>query len=359
MKLLFSVGEYYPPQGIGGIQRNTHDLCRLLQAAGHEVVVLAGLTGGDRLFWLNSLRRKLGRRAVVADHGCGYPVYRGWQLVQGFEWLLQVWRPDHVILQSHHMAAYAALARAHGVPAHGYFHSTTSYDLKPEQPPLFDRVYANSDFTAAWIAERYGYRSTVLRPLIEPQAYRVEPEGRHVLFFNPHPDKGGMLAVEIARAMPDLRFDFVSAWNEDEDIAAVRAAARQLPNVEWLPSVEDTRVYLRRARVLLMPSQWIETWGRVASEAQVSGIPVLASDRGGLPEAVGAGGVILAADAPAAQWCESLRLLMADESVHRRLSQAALEHARRPEFQPAAIVDTLLAELAATSAADHRPVPGP
>ncbi len=54
----------------------------------------------------------------------------------------------------------------------------------------------------------------------------------------------------------------------------------------------DTRSVYAATRVLLVPSQWkAETWGRVASEAQFSGIPVLASDVGGSPEAVAPGGV--------------------------------------------------------------------
>lgn len=45
--------------------------------------------------------------------------------------------------------------------------------------------------------------------------------------------------------------------------------------------------------VLLAPSLGFESWGRVATEAVMNGIPVLASTTGGLPEAVGSGGIVL------------------------------------------------------------------
>lgn len=37
--------------------------------------------------------------------------------------------------------------------------------------------------------------------------------------------------------------------------------------------------------VLIVPSLWHEAWGLVATEAQIRGIPVIAADVGGLPEA--------------------------------------------------------------------------
>jgi glycosyltransferase involved in cell wall biosynthesis len=42
-----------------------------------------------------------------------------------------------------------------------------------------------------------------------------------------------------------------------------------------------------------MPSVGRESFGRVAAEAMLNGIPVVASDRGALPEVVGRGGVCL------------------------------------------------------------------
>lgn len=37
--------------------------------------------------------------------------------------------------------------------------------------------------------------------------------------------------------------------------------------------------------VMIFPSVWQEAWGIAATEAQIRGIPVIASDIGGLPEA--------------------------------------------------------------------------
>ena len=76
-----------------------------------------------------------------------------------------------------------------------------------------------------------------------------------------------------------------------EDIRTV-----QFRNLSIRPAAFDVKEIYKTTSVLLAPSLWYESWGRVATEAVMNGIPVLASSSGGLPEAVDVGGVIL--DAP-------------------------------------------------------------
>ena len=106
------------------------------------------------------------------------------------------------------------------------------------------------------------------------------------------------------------------------------------------------RTIYRETRILLVPSQWEdETWGRVVTEAQFSGIPVVASDRGGLPESTGPGGIVLPHDAPASAWAGAVTALWTDQSQHDRLSKAAFGHSIRtdidPEQQVSKLIDTL------------------
>ena len=55
----------------------------------------------------------------------------------------------------------------------------------------------------------------------------------------------------------------------------------------------DPRHFYRVSRAILMPSLVPETFGRVAAEAMTNGIPVLASNRGALPETLGRSGILL------------------------------------------------------------------
>ena len=62
------------------------------------------------------------------------------------------------------------------------------------------------------------------------------------------------------------------------------------------PRVFDSTVYAN-TRLLLMTSLWLESFGLVAAEAMLNGIPVLASNRGALPETLGGAGFLF--DIPA------------------------------------------------------------
>ena len=111
--------------------------------------------------------------------------------------------------------------------------------------------------------------------------------------------------------------------HEDIVIRDFRGAADALPNVTWLPATDNMRACYREAAVVLAPSLVEETWGRIVSETQVSGIPALVSDRGALPETVAAGGVLMAADAPRADWCAALARMWDERACYDRLAAAA------------------------------------
>ncbi len=106
-----------------------------------------------------------------------------------------------------------------------------------------------------------------------------------------------------------------------------------------------------RTRILLVPSQWEEAWGRVVTEAHVSGIPVLASDVGGLPQAVGPGGRLVPRDADCGTWAQCLREIWSNDDAWRTLSLAAIRYAQRSEINPTVLsarLVALMSELANT-----------
>jgi glycosyltransferase involved in cell wall biosynthesis len=196
----------------------------------------------------------------------------------------------------------------------------------------FHGYIANSRFTAERFCRIYDLNPVVIPPLFRRERYVTPVDGEMVTFINPVPVKGVDLAIEIAALCPEIPFCFVRGWPLGVGgLTDLRRKLRRLGNVVLREPTSDMRSVYRQTKILLVPSQW-ETWGRVVTEAQFSGIPIIASNRGGLPEAVGPGGILLGHDRPAAVWAAALRELWSDEDRYRQLSQAATSHSRRAEI---------------------------
>ena len=182
---------------------------------------------------------------------------------------------------------------------------------------------------------------------INVDRYATETSRKRTLFIGSHPNKGIETAFRLAENRPDIPFSFVESWPIPEawrDHYGERA--NQARNIEWSRPVQDIRRFYAEARVLLVPSVWEEASGRVVTEAQVSGIPVIANNRGGLPHTVGPGGLVIDLDAPLDDWLAALDLMWENEEEYYRLSEQARLHARRPENAPGKVAEVFLGLIA-------------
>jgi len=60
-----------------------------------------------------------------------------------------------------------------------------------------------------------------------------------------------------------------------------------------MQSTDDPRHFFSVSKMILLPSVWNESFGRIAAEANINQIPIISSDRGALPEVVADSGVML------------------------------------------------------------------
>jgi glycosyltransferase involved in cell wall biosynthesis len=146
-------------------------------------------------------------------------------------------------------------------------------------------VIAIARYTAAYIREHAGVAATV----IHPPVYGAPPFPRfgsfdegYVLMVNPSIVKGISIFLALAGSFPDYPFAALTGW---ATTAADRADLERLPNVTVLAPVASIDEVLSKSRLLLMPSLWYEGFGLIAMEAMLRGLPVIASDAGGLVEA--------------------------------------------------------------------------
>ncbi|HEY4280578.1 MAG TPA: glycosyltransferase family 4 protein [Conexibacter sp.] len=113
-------------------------------------------------------------------------------------------------------------------------------------------------------------------------------------------------------------------------------------------SGEELAEVRRDAAVVLAPSRWEEACPMAVVEALADGVPVLASDLGGMPELVGAESALPARDADA--WSGALRTLWDDTALRARRGAEALERAQS-RHTPAAQYGALMAAYEAAGRA--------
>ena len=346
MRVLLVSGYAHLPDLRGGLQTTTHELALTLVEHGHAVAVLAGL-GTDAL----------GRTpAPRSDDRLGYLTARVPEPEAALASMAAVFQPDAVVVQTSPRTVPLLVAALElGLPSALYLHNVEvgvlAGSLLPDPAILY---LANSAFTAARYRALYGIAAEVLTPLVRPELYRVPHIGGRVLYINPTAIKGAEIFIALAGQRPAVPFTVVPSWQLPPAwLDWFRERTRELANVQWREPVDDMRPLLADTRVLLMPSLWEETFGRSVVEAQLNGIPVLASDRGNLPDTVGEGGLLVPAHAPIERWAEALDRLWGAE--WQRHSTAARAHAERPEHAPDALAHRLIDLLAAHIA--HNPSP--
>jgi glycosyltransferase involved in cell wall biosynthesis len=335
VRLLFAMTGAYLPQLVGGSEWSTHELSIGLVGRGNDVAVLCQL--GRQRDWTHVKNRMVARatgRGYPCDRWGSYRTYRGCDPVNGVREVASTFRPDVAIVKGVDGGLVQAFLDQN-IRTVLYFRDVefgATGSSIPRHPKL--RFLANSAFTATRAASTLGIDApVVVQPIVSRNNYRTRNHGRYVLFVNPVAKKGVQIALDLARENPDIPFVFLESWPMDrQKVATLEKAIAPLGNVTF------RRVTLRmadayaHARILLVPSVWEEAWGRVVTEAQLSGIPVIASAIGGLPESVGPGGVLIPPGNAVDCWNAHLREMWHSDAVYRRYRELAIEHSRRPEI---------------------------
>jgi glycosyltransferase involved in cell wall biosynthesis len=196
----------------------------------------------------------------------------------------------------------------------------------------------------------------VLNPVEPPPAVMPEPA-----WDLPRPVVGFLGRLDPPKGIEDLLYAagqlkasvaVVGApWAGDEAyVASLESLAEeQAPGrVHFAGSLPDPWHALAGMDVLAVPSR-MEPFGRVAAEAQLAGVPVVAADAGGLPDAVTNevdGLLVPVGDVGALT--AALRRVLDDAELRARLATAGLESAKRfaPERHASRIAE-LYGDLAA------------
>ena len=230
-----------------------------------------------------------------------------------------------------------------------------------------DRAICPSQFLSRHYSAMLGAPVDVLYPIVSPDRFVGDPAlaicGKpqlrrlgFVTHLNPVPYKGLTLLIELVRRAlqerKDMKFLILEGLMTREVLKRASIDLTSFPNVWMLPVQTDMAAVYARTAVLLMPSFWREGFGRGAVEAHLSGVPVLASSHGGLPEATGEAGLLdvpeqcienpglFPDDGTVSQWWKALCTLWDDPDAYAAASERAKQAGQR--FHPSKTTEAVL-----------------
>ena len=216
--------------------------------------------------------------------------------------------------------------------------------------PFYDCCYANSADMLAWSRKVVGVpvaRSRLLSNGIDTVRFHPRREGESALAVTPFPPEAIVIAsvgriqdvkdhATLVRAfallrerLPQQRANLrlaIVGGGPLLDALRAQVAAAGLDAVTWLPGARsDVAEILRECALFALPSLAEGTPGS-ALEAMASGLPVVGTRVGGIPEVVDEGRTgALVAPGDAAAMADALALYCADAALRARHGAAARE----------------------------------
>jgi glycosyltransferase involved in cell wall biosynthesis len=290
----------------GGLETYCWEVGRALARRGHDVTIVAGNRGGP---WHDEVRlvqlpfrieqawpnfgtrfRRLMERLSFARRGLGHLVTAGY---------------DTVIVNKPFDFPVLWQARRHGMKAQTVFRSGGTDFFRSDRwfADAVDHWVSSSRFNAAEVTSRFHRPVIVIHNGVDVENFRPVARQRGWRSDRAIPDqalllvsvgrlvglKGLRVILDAMAGMSDAVHYLVIGEGPQQGALKDRAQGLGLGDrVHFLGRVERTRLplVLAEADLMVQPSIGVEAFGISVVEAMACGLPVLASDGGGLPEIV-------------------------------------------------------------------------
>ena len=357
--VLTSSASHVPPRG--GSTRSNLAWLDTLAASGHTYRVVAGALPTDTPERMEQVRRELEDQEIAGRESPAiYAIADPAKRVAVLTEQIREFQPDWVLVSSEDIGQALLRAAHQAAPGRVVYlaHTPQFYPFGPaswnpdrEGAELVAHSAAAVSIarhTADYIEAHLGRGAEVIHPPIYgsgPFAQYGSLDTGFVTMINPCAVKGITIFLALGDALPVCRFAALPGWGTTvEDRRALLART----NVTLLRNCKNIDQVLRDTRILLVPSLWFEGFGLIVVESMLRGVPVVASNAGGLVEAkLGTEFVIpvrpieryeaifddqglpraVLPEQQLAPWIAALEALLSDRDLYERASAAAREAA--------------------------------
>jgi glycosyltransferase involved in cell wall biosynthesis len=308
MKILLTMHMPYFPS-FGGANKNNRLIAECLAEKGHDVLAVVPALGtepGQLTQELFLKEQKLQGIQLVKQgdiykfhwnkvkvHAIDNPNKLSSYLkeqIQNFSpdcLLIALEEPEQILLETALRTCRAPVVGIAQTPSLLPFGSDSFFpsSAKTELIKRATAVIASSNFLSKYIRKWSGIEAKMIHMPVygsSPFPHLRNYKSEFITMINPCHIKGIDIFLQIAIKMPELQFAAIPTWGTSEED---KKALSDLSNVSILEPCSNIDLFLSRSRSILMPSIWIENFPLTIIESMVRGIPVIASNIGGIPEA--------------------------------------------------------------------------
>lgn len=187
-----------------------------------------------------------------------------------------------------------------------------------------DVVICNSESTRKINKKYIDKDSFVVYPAVEINKVKTKSKKQeYITFISPDRVKGLDIVLELADRLPKKKFLVLGYTTQD-----VMEELKKRKNITYIFRVKDIRSVYQKTKILIVPSLWQEGFGMVVVEANSNGIPCIVSNKGGLPEALGNGGIVIEQPKNIEVWIEAIESLD-NKKLYNKISKNGIKHANK------------------------------
>lgn len=169
-----------------------------------------------------------------------------------------------------------------------------------------DLILTDSNATAKYYEDQSGLSCIPIGKFIKKDDYVSikASERKYLTFINPSLSKGAYIVYALASLLdciaPSIEIKVIESrgtWSELHKEFIEDFPDAHIPtNIIIQSQTNDMAEVYRETKILIAPSLWWESSGRVLAEAILAGIPCIITKRGGMPEMIGDAGLVLELD---------------------------------------------------------------